>query len=78
MSTNQNDQADFEEALETARFFEKNVNVCTEYEDAWIFSNSRKKPGPCNPVVIMKNGDAVPMALYQRTKLINTFKIQKE
>ena len=69
---------DFEEALDTARFFEKNVNVCVEYEDAWMFRNSKKKPGPYNPVVVMKNGDAVPAEIYTRTNLIRTIQIPKK
>lgn len=66
---------DYDEALETARFFEKNVNICVEYEDAWMFKNSKKKPGPYNPVVVMKNGDAIPAGLYMRTELVKTFQI---
>jgi len=30
-------------------FSKKNVNTCLEYEDAWIFRNSNKKPGAYNP-----------------------------
>lgn len=69
---------DFEEALDTARFFEKNVNICLEYENAWMFKNSNKKPGPYNPVVVLKNGDAIPASLYKRTSLIGTIKIPKK
>lgn len=69
---------DFEEALETARFFEKNVNVCIEYEDAWLFRNSKKRPGPYNPVVVMKDGEAVPAEIYTKTNLIGPVQIPKK
>ena len=70
---------DYEQALEDARFFEKNVNTCLEYEDAWVFRNSRKKPGAYNPVVIMKaDGDAVPYGIYRKTKLLGTHEIKKK
>ncbi|MBO7662652.1 MAG: hypothetical protein J6U01_04730 [Clostridia bacterium] len=69
---------DYEEALDTARFFEKNVNVCLEYDDAWIFKNSKKRPGLYNPVVVLKEGDAIPASLYKRTTLIGTIKIPKK
>ncbi len=69
---------DYEEALETARFFEKNVNICVEYKDAWMFKNGKKKPGPYNPVVVMKNGDAIPASMYKRTELVRTIQIPKK
>ena len=69
----------YEQALEDARFFEKNVDTCTEFTDAWLFRNSRKKkPGPYNPVVIMKDGEAVPAGIYKRTEVVKSFKIPRE
>ena len=69
----------YEEALETAVFFEKNVDTCTEYEDAWIFRNSKKRPGNYNPVIVMKrDGDACPVEVYKVTGYIGTKKITKE
>ena len=54
------------------------MNICLEYEDAWIFRNSRKKLGAYNPVVIMKtDGDAVPYGIYKKTKLLGTYEIKK-
>ena len=67
----------YDQALEDARFFEKNVNMCTEFEDAWLFQNSRKKQDVYNPVVIMKNGDAIPAGIYKRTTFVRSFKIPK-
>ena len=69
---------DYEEALETARFFEKNVNLCVEYTDAWVFRNGKKRPGVYNPVVVMKSGDAIPAGLYKPTELLRTIRIPKE
>ena len=68
----------YEQALEDARFFEKNINLCTEFKDAWLFQNTRKKHGAYNPVVIMKDGEAVPADIYKRTKMIQSFKVQKK
>ena len=68
----------YEQALEDARFFEKNVDMCTEFEDAWLFQNSRKKHGAYNPVVIMKDGEAIPADIYKRTEFVRTFKIPKQ
>ena len=67
----------YEQALEDARFFEKNVNLCTEFEDAWLFQNTRKKYGPYNPVVIMKDGNSVPAGIYKRTAVVKSFKVLK-
>mgnify|MGYP007070311048 CR=1 FL=1 len=69
----------YEQALEDARFFEKNVDTCTEFTDAWLFRNSRKKkPSPYNPVVIMKDGEAVPAGLYKRNGFVKSFQISKK
>ena len=68
----------YEQALEDARFFEKNVDTCTEFADAWLFQNSRKKHGAYNPVVIMKDGEAIPADIYKRTEFVRTFKIPKQ
>lgn len=68
----------YERALEEARFFEKNVNMCTEFEDAWLFQNTRKKHGAYNPVVIMKDGEAVPAGLYKRNGFVKSFQISKK
>ena len=62
----------FEEALEQAEFFLKNATDCTEYEDAWMFFNRKRKPGVYNPVVIMKNGEEVPASIYQRTSIVRS------
>ena len=68
----------FEQALEDARFFEKNVNQCQEYEDAWIFQNTKKRWGTYNPVVIYKgDGEATPYFMYEPTRLMRVFKIDK-
>ena len=70
---------DYEQALEDARFFEKNVNMCTEFDDAWLFQNTRKKkPSPYNPVVIRKDGEAIPADIYKRGKFIRSFDIPKK
>ena len=68
----------YEQALEDARFFEKNVDTCTEFADAWLFQNSRKKHSAYNPVVIMKDGEAIPADIYKRTEFVRTFKIPKQ
>lgn len=67
----------YEQALEDARFFEKNINMCTEFEDAWLFQNTKKKYGAYNPVVIMKDGEFLPADIYKRTKLVKSFKISR-
>lgn len=69
----------YEEALEDARFFEKNVNICKEYDDAWVFLNNRKKRSPYNPVVIYKaDGDAVPYSVYKPSGAMRMFDIPKK
>ena len=68
----------YEQALEDARFFEKNVDMCTEFDDAWLFQNSRKKHSAYNPVVIMKDGEAMPADIYKRGKFIRSFDIPKK
>ena len=49
-----------------------------EYEDAWLFRNSKKRPGPYNPVVVMKDGEAVPAEIYTKTNLIGPVQIPKK
>ena len=67
----------YEQALEDARFFEKNVNKCTEFDDAWLFQNSRKKYGAYNPIVITKDGESMPAEIYRRGKFIKSFELQR-
>ena len=69
---------DYEQALEDARFFEKNINKCQEYADAWVFQNTKKRWGSYNPIVIYKDdGEAAPYYIYEPTKLVNTFMIDR-
>ena len=51
--------------------------MCTEFEDAWLFQNTKKKYGAYNPVVIMKDGESLPADIYKRTKLVKSFKISR-
>ncbi|MBQ8161242.1 MAG: hypothetical protein IJ083_10875 [Clostridia bacterium] len=59
-----------EDTLIQAWSFDKHFNVCDEYEDAYVFRNTRKRPGDYNPVVLTKDGDAKPFEFYKPTKFI--------
>ena len=60
-------------------YMEKRVNRCYEYEDAFVFENTRKKHGDYNPVVLMKESEEMlPFIIYHPTKLLRTFDIPKQ
>lgn len=57
----------YEEAKETALKFNKQLDECHEYEDAYIFSNnkSRKTKFSVYHIVILKeNGNAISLSSY--------------